>query len=145
MSYSSGMTSPGLSLTAVSTRTSRFAGRAAVLAATLVLGSSLAACGGGGSNDATSAAPASLQAEQLSLELESAIDKDNTTAFSEQLAARWAELEPKAASEGLTTSSDIDADGGMVSIGGGGVTCVVMVNNEPPLVNRTCQDGEAQS
>lgn len=87
MSYSSGMTSPGLSLTAVSTRASRFAGRAAVLA------------------------------------------------------ARWAEVEPKAKAEGLTTSSDIDADGGMVSIGGGGVTCIVMVNNEPPLVNRTCQDG----
>ena len=127
MSYSSDMTS---------TRSTRLA---AFAAAALAL--TLAGCGGGGSSDSTSAAPPSLQAEQLSLELESAIDQDNTTAFSEQLAARWAELEGKATSEGLTTSADIDTDGGLVSIAGGGVTCVVMVNNEPPMVNRTCQDG----
>ena len=113
-----------------------------VLAATAALGLAvtLAGCSGSSSNDPTSK-PASLGAEQLSLELEGNLDKDNPTALSEQLAARWQELEAKAAQEGLTTSSDIDPDGGMVSISGGGVTCEVSVNNEPPVVTRTCQDG----
>jgi hypothetical protein len=114
--------------------------RSAAIFSVLALSLSLAACAGSDSGG-SSPAPASLKAEQLSLELESAIDQDNTTAFSQQLQARWTELEPKAAEAELTTSSDIDADGGVVSIAGGGVTCVVTVVNEPPAVTRACEGG----
>jgi hypothetical protein len=123
-----------------STMTSLRSTRTAAIFSVLALSLSLVACAGSGSGS-SSPAPASLQAEQLSLELESAIDQDNTTAFSQQLQARWNELEPKAAQDELTTSSDINADGGVVSIAGGGVTCTVTVVNEPPAVNRVCEGG----
>ena len=93
----------------------------------------------GGSTD--SAVPASLAAEQLSLQLASSVDQDNTTAFSEQLGSSWEAQKSKAEAEGLTTSSDIDADGGVVTISGGGVICTVTVNNEPPTVLRSCDNG----
>jgi hypothetical protein len=92
----------------------------------------------GGSTD--SAVPASLAAEQLSLQLASSVDQDNTTAFSEQLTTQWQELLPTADAEGLTSASDIDANGGVVTISGGGVTCTVTVNNEPPTVLRACDN-----
>jgi hypothetical protein len=123
-----------------STMTSLRSTRTAAIFSVLALSLSLVACAGSDSGG-SSPAPASLQAEQLSLELESAIDQDNTTAFSQQLQARWNELEPKAAQDELTTSSDINADGGVVSIAGGGVTCTVTVVNEPPAVNRVCEGG----
>ena len=106
----------------------------------LLLAVGLAGCGGSGSGGTTST-PASLGAEQLSLELESSIDRDNTTAFSQQLTTQWTALEPRAAQAGLTTSSDIDDDGGLVEISGGGVTCRVIVVNEPPAVTRACEGG----
>lgn len=113
--------------------------RTAAFIAVAALTVSLSACGGSDSSN-TSPAPVALQVEQLSLELESAIDQDNPTAFSEQMQARWDELEPKATAADLTTSSDIDSDGGVVSISGSGVTCVVTVVNEPPAVERVCED-----
>jgi hypothetical protein len=123
-----------------STMTSLRSARSAAIFSVLALSLSLAACAGSDSGG-SSPAPASLKAEQLSLELESAIDQDNTTAFSQQLQARWSELEPKAAEAELTTSADIDSDGGVVSIAGGGVTCIVTVVNEPPAVTRACEGG----
>lgn len=109
------------------------------LVATAALTFSLAACGGSDSSN-TSPVPAAVQVEQLSLELESSIDQDNPTAFSEQMQAQWDELEAKATEANLTTSSDIDSDGGVVSISASGVTCVVTVVNEPPAVERVCTD-----
>jgi hypothetical protein len=128
------------SMAYASSMTSLRSAQPAAVLSVLALALSLTACGGSDSGSSTPV-PASVKAEQLSLELESSIDRDTTTAFSEQLDARWSELEPKASGEELTTSAEIDSEGGRVSISGGGVTCVVTVVNEPPAVTRICEGG----
>lgn len=111
----------------------------AALAAAAVV--ALAGCSGSDSSGGSSPGPEALRAEQISLQLESSIDQDNTTAFSEQLDARWAEISSSADLSNLSTSSTITSSDGSVVISGGGVTCTVSVVNEPPAVDRNCVDG----